>query len=71
MSFAELQSVEQRVMYMKNWIIKLDGFLKLNEKEILVGLGSVSHKLMEKKVREKLEKYNRRLALNEIKVLNV
>ncbi|MFH1790179.1 MAG: RhuM family protein, partial [bacterium] len=35
LSFAELQSVEQRVMYMKNWIEKLDNFLVLNEKKIL------------------------------------
>ena len=34
LSFAELQSVEQRVMYMKHWIEKLDGFLILNDKEI-------------------------------------
>lgn len=29
LSFAELQSVEQRVMYMKDWIQKLDDFLML------------------------------------------
>lgn len=60
LSFAELQSVEQRVMHMKNWIEKLDGFLVLNEKEILKNAGSVSHLEMEKIVREKLKEYNRR-----------
>jgi len=58
LSFAELQSVEQRVMYMKNWIEKLDGFLILNDKEILQNAGSVSHLEMEKKVRTQLKKYN-------------
>ena len=60
LSFAELQSVEQRVMYMKNWIHKLDNFLVLNEKEILQNAGNVSHLEMEKKVREELEKHNKK-----------
>ncbi len=60
LSFAELQSVEQRVMYMKDWIAKLDDFLILNEKNILDNSGGVSHLEMEKIVREKLEEYNRK-----------
>jgi len=58
LSFAELQSVEQRVMYMKNWIEKLDGFLILNDKKILENSGSVSHLEMEKIVRDRLRTYN-------------
>ncbi len=61
LSFAELQSVEQRVMYMKNWIQKLDAFLILNDKEILDHAGSVSHKQMECRVREELAMYNQKL----------
>ena len=60
LSFAELQSVEKRVMYMKGWIQKLDAFLVLNDKEILGSSGSVSHKDMEHKVRAELERFNRR-----------
>ena len=60
LSFAELQSVEQRVMHMKNWIEKLDDFLVLNEKEILKNAGSVSRLEMEKIVREKLREYNQK-----------
>ncbi|NMC51172.1 virulence RhuM family protein [Candidatus Kuenenbacteria bacterium] len=58
LSFAELQSVEQRVMYMKDWIQKLDDFLILNDKEILNNTGDISHLEMENKVREELKKYN-------------
>ncbi|MCK4354925.1 virulence RhuM family protein [Candidatus Parcubacteria bacterium] len=65
LSFAELQSVEQRVMYMKNWIKKLDDFLILNDKEILQNAGNVSRLKMEKKVREQLEKYNKQKYLAE------
>ena len=63
LSFAELQSVEQRVMYMKNWIQKLDDFLVLNEKEILKNAGNISHLEMEDKVREQLRKYNEQKSL--------
>lgn len=61
LSFAELQSVEQRVMYMKDWIKKLDGFLVLNDKEILSNAGGVSHKEMEQKVRLELEMFNQKM----------
>ena len=61
LSFAELQSVEQRVMYMKQWMQKLDAFLVLNDKEILDRAGSVSHKQMEQRVREELAAYNQKL----------
>ena len=64
LSFAELQSVEQRVMHMKDWIQKLDDFLILNEKEILKDAGDVSHLEMEKKVRAELEKYNQKRITN-------
>ncbi|MFH1565396.1 MAG: virulence RhuM family protein [bacterium] len=67
LSFAELQSVEQRVMYMKDWIKKLDGFLILNDKEILQNAGNVSHLEMENKVRTELKKYNEQKYLAERK----
>jgi hypothetical protein len=61
LSFAELQAVEKRAMYMSNWLEKLDGFLILNDKEILDNSGSVSRQEMETRVRMELEKYNRKL----------
>ncbi|MBU4347037.1 virulence RhuM family protein [Patescibacteria group bacterium] len=64
LSFAELQSVEQRVMYMKDWKQKLDGFLILNDKEILQNSGDISRLEMEKKVRDELEKYNQKRISN-------
>lgn len=60
LSFAELQSVEQRLMYMRNWIEKLDDFLILNEKEILDNAGNVSKKDMEQKVRQELAAFNQK-----------
>lgn len=60
LSFAELRAVEKRAMNMKDWVIKLDEFLVLNEKKILLGSGSVSHKDIEKRVRRELEKFSRK-----------
>lgn len=60
LSFAELQSVEQRIMYMKNWMQKLDAFLILNDKEILDNAGNVSRQIMEQNVRKELAKYNQK-----------
>lgn len=58
LSYAELQSIEKHVMYMKDWIDKLDHFLIFNEKKILKDAGTVSHKEMEDKVRAELSRYN-------------
>lgn len=60
LSFAELQSVEKRVMYMKDWLKKLDDFLILNDKEILNNAGDISRRDMERKVREELERFNQK-----------
>jgi hypothetical protein len=51
---------------MNDWLKKLDGFLVLNEKEILQHAGKVSHKEMEAKVRAELEKYSRRVNTKQI-----
>jgi len=58
LSFAELKSVEEVVMYMKDWVKKLDDFLVLNDKKILTNYGTVSRDDMEEKVRTELAKYN-------------
>lgn len=61
LSFAELQSIEKKPMYMKDWIRKLDEFIRLNEKKVLTTKGVVSRKQKEKKVREAYEAYKNRL----------
>ena len=32
-------------MYKKDWVEKLNGFLKLNDRDILTNAGSISHEL--------------------------
>jgi len=44
-AFAQGQAMRRIPMYMKDWIEKLNGFLTLNEREILNNAGSISHTL--------------------------
>ena len=43
LEFAELQAIRQRPMYMKDWIEKLDDFIKMSGSELLDHAGKVSH----------------------------
>ena len=43
LEFAELQALNQKPMYMANWIAKLDDFLQLSDRQILHHAGRVSH----------------------------
>lgn len=56
--FAEGQAMRRVPMYMKDWIEKLDGFLKLNEREILNDAGRISHELAISKAEEEYGIFN-------------
>ncbi|MCC6932570.1 MAG: virulence RhuM family protein [Deltaproteobacteria bacterium] len=43
--FAEGQAMRRIPMYMTDWISKLDGFLNLNERDILTHAGQISHEV--------------------------
>jgi len=64
LDFAELQALSRRPMYMKDWIAKLDEFLKVSERGILTHAGRVSHEAALEKARDEYEKY-REQALEE------
>lgn len=59
LEFAELQALNRKPMYMRDWIAKLDDFLKLSDREILTHAGTVSHKQALDKAREEYEKFHR------------
>lgn len=44
-------------MYMKDWIKKLDDFLKLSDDNILTNAGKISHELAVKHATEEYKKY--------------
>lgn len=57
LEFAELQALEQQPMYMKDWITKLDDFLKISGRELLEHAGSVSHQQALNKAHAEYEQY--------------
>lgn len=57
LDFAELQAMNRKPMTMKNWIEKLEFFLKGADKEILQTKGKVSHKKAIEKANVEYEKY--------------
>jgi len=59
LDFAELQAFNRKPMYMKDWIVKLDDFLRISEREILTNAGSVSHETAIEKARVEYNKYHK------------
>lgn len=45
-------------MYMRDWIAKLDDFLRLSEREILSNAGTISHKTAELHAAREFQKYD-------------
>jgi len=57
LDYAEMQAARGRVMTMKNWIEKLNSFLKFSEHEILTNAGKISHEVAGELALEEYEKY--------------
>jgi len=57
LEIAELQALEQKPMYMKDWIDKLDDFLKMTGKDILQHAGTISHVDAIQKAKDEYELY--------------
>ncbi|NOX18109.1 MAG: virulence RhuM family protein [Chlorobi bacterium] len=55
--FAEGQAMRRTPMYMKDWIKKLDGFLTLNDRDILNDAGKISHELAKQNAELEFEKF--------------
>jgi len=57
LEFAELQAIRKKPMYMKDWIEKLDDFIKMSGSELLENPGTISHLEAENKVLREYAKY--------------
>ena len=57
--FAEGQAMRRIPMTMNNWIEKLDGFLTLNDRDILNHAGNVSHQMAKQIAEQEYEKFYR------------
>jgi hypothetical protein len=70
LAFAENQARQKKVMYMSDWIRKLNDILTINENEILEHAGKISHELALQMAETEYEKYNKeRLAAEDMKAL--
>jgi len=61
LDFAALQATNQRPMYMRDWITKLDQFIQLSEREILTHAGKITSEAARALAEQEYEKYRRTL----------
>ena len=60
LDFAELQAKSHVPMYMKDWIQKLDDFLKLSGKDLLTHAGTISAEVAKMKANTEYDKFRER-----------
>jgi hypothetical protein len=70
LEFAELQAMQRKPMYMRDWIAKLHAFLTLNDREILSNHGRISHKTAEAHAINEFEKYKKQLDATQVDELD-
>lgn len=59
LDFAELQARSRRVMTMRDWIVKLDDFMRISDREILTHAGQMSHEAALARAEAEFEKFRR------------
>lgn len=64
--FAEGQAMRRISMTMQDWSTKLDGFLTLNDRDILLGAGNVSHDLAKQIAEKEYNKFHQKRQTKEL-----
>lgn len=59
LDYAEMQAARSKAMTMKDWVEKLNAFLKFNEYEILTNAGKISHEVAEALALKEYEKFRK------------
>ena len=62
LEFAELQALNRKPMAMVDWIVKLDDFLRLSDREILNHAGRISHEDAKEKAELEFDRYRKEQA---------
>jgi len=57
--FAEGQAMQRKSMHMQDWVKKLDGFLALNDRNILDHAGKVSHEIAVQLAADEYDKFHK------------
>lgn len=65
LELAELQALNRKPMYMKDWIERLDDFVRMTGNDILQNAGKVSHQQALEKATSEFEKYKQQ-TINEL-----
>ncbi len=63
--FAESQALQQKVMYMRDWMKKLHDILTINEREILMDAGRISRALAEDIATKEYDRFKEKQKLKE------
>ena len=64
LDYAERQAKQGQVMYMKDWVKKLDAFLQFNEEAVLQHSGQVSHEVAKALAEQEYDKFHTRQLRN-------
>jgi hypothetical protein len=64
LDYAEFQAKKGQIMYMKDWVEKLDAFLQFNEQDILQNAGQVSHDVAIALAEKEYEIYHKERVIN-------
>ena len=64
--FAEGQAMQRVPMHMKDWVEKLNGFLSLNNRNILEHAGKISHELAEEHAKKEYDKFHQERLKGEV-----
>lgn len=64
LDYADLQAKNGKLMYMKDWVQKLDAFLQFNEQDILQDTGKVTAEIAKLFAESEYDKYNMNLLKN-------
>jgi len=62
LDIAEINAIQRKPMYMKDWIEVLDGFIKMSRQEVLTHAGKISAVLAQKKAMAEYELYKQKSA---------
>lgn len=58
LDIAEINAIQHKPMYMKDWIEVLDGFLKMSLQDVLTDAGKISAEIAQRKALVEYENYN-------------
>ena len=70
LEFAELQALNKKPMYMKDWSVKLDDFLRLvSPRDILFNTGKISRQTAIDKAGQEYQKYQKQLKKDNVSLI--